>query len=228
VGESIFSRTELLVGKESIERLKKSKVVIIGIGGVGSFTAEALARAGVGTLILVDVDMICPSNLNRQIHALQSTLGLPKVDVMKDRILDINPDATVVGIREFYSVKNTESILTGKLDYVVDAIDSMSSKVDLIINCKKSNFPIISAMGAGNKLDPTKFKVADISQTSICPMARKMRKELRRNGIEKGVKVVFSSEAPLKQQHPPGSISFVPSVMGLIIAGEVIRDLVKN
>jgi tRNA A37 threonylcarbamoyladenosine dehydratase len=228
VGDSIFSRTELLIGKESIERLKKSKVAIIGIGGVGSFTAEALARAGVGTLIFVDVDIISPSNLNRQIHALHSTLGLPKVDAMKQRILDINPDATVRGIREFYSTKNAASILTRDYDFVVDAIDSISSKVNLIINCKKLNIPIISAMGAGNKLDPTKFKVADISQTSTCPMARKIRKELRKNGIEKGVKVVFSSETPLKQQHPPGSISFVPSVMGLIIDGEVICDLVKN
>lgn len=228
MGESIFSRTELLIGREGIERLKKSKVAIVGIGGVGSFTAEALARAGVGTLILVDDDIICPSNLNRQIHALHSTIGLPKVDVMKNRILDINPDAKVVSIREFYSIKTTENILTGHFDYIVDAIDSLMSKVNLIVNCKKLNIPIISAMGAGNKLDPTKFKVADISKTSVCPMARKIRKELRKNGIDKGVKVVFSTEVPVKQQHPPGSISFVPSVMGLVIAGEVIRYLVTN
>ncbi|NLZ52208.1 MAG: tRNA threonylcarbamoyladenosine dehydratase [Thermoanaerobacteraceae bacterium] len=226
--EKIFSRTELLIGKEGIERLDKSKVAIVGIGGVGSYAAEALARAGVGTLILVDPDIICPSNLNRQIHALHSTLGLPKVDVMKNRILDINPDAKVISIREFYSEKTSEKILSGNYDYVVDAIDSLASKVNLIIKCKKINIPIISAMGAGNKLDPTKFQVADISETSVCPMARKIRKELRKNGIQKGVKVVFSNEAPLKNQHPPSSISFVPSVMGLIIAGEVINYLIKN
>ncbi len=244
--EDIFSRTEMLIGKEGIEKLKKSKVVIIGIGGVGSFTAEALARAGVGTLILVDADIICPSNLNRQIHAAHSTIGLAKVDAMKDRILDINPDAMVVGIREFYSEKSASNILTGYYDYIVDAIDTVASKVNLIINCKKSNIPIISAMGAGNKLDPTKFKVTDISQTSVCPMARKVRRELRKNGIEKGVKVVFSTETPLsnkcesgillnksKQQscifckNLQGSVSFVPSVMGLIIAGEVVNHLVK-
>lgn len=226
--ESFFDRTAMLIGKVGIERLKNCKVAIVGIGGVGSFTAEAVARAGVGTIALVDSDIVCPSNINRQIHAVNSTIGLPKVDAMKHRILDINPDATVVGIQEFYSIKTAANILTGDCDYVVDAIDSIPSKVKLIINCKKLNIPIISAMGAGNKLDPTKFKVADISKTSVCPMARKIRKELRKNGIDKGVKVVFSTEVPVKQQHPPGSISFVPSVMGLIIAGEVIRYLVRN
>lgn len=226
--ENIFSRTELLIGKEGIKRLNKSKVAVVGIGGVGSYATEALARAGVGTLILVDSDNICPSNLNRQIHALHSTIGLPKVDVMKDRIHDINPDAKVVCIREFYSKKTAAKILVEDFDYIVDAIDSLTSKVNLIVNSKKLNLPIISAMGAGNKLDPTKFQVADISETSVCPMARKIRKELRKNGIEKGVKVVFSTEPPLKNQHPPGSISFVPSVMGLIIASEVINYLIKN
>ncbi len=226
--EKIFSRTKLLIGKEGIEKLNKSKVAVIGIGGVGSFAAEALARAGVGTLILVDSDVICPSNLNRQIHALHSTMGLPKVEVMKNRIFDINPDAKVFGIREFYSSETASKILAQDFDYLVDAIDSLNSKIDLIINCKKLNIPIISAMGAGNKLDPTKFKVADISETSVCPMARKIRKELRKNGIEKGVKVVFSTETPLKNHHPPGSISFVPPVMGLIMAGEVINHLIKN
>jgi len=226
--ESIFSRTELLIGEKSIKKLNNSKVEIVGIGGVGSFVAEALARAGVGTLILVDFDIICPSNLNRQIHALNSTIGLPKVEVMKNRILDINPDAKVISIREFYSAETSAKILARDIDYVVDAIDKLTSKIDLIIRCKKGNLPIISAMGAGNKLDPTKFKVADISETSVCPMARRIRKELRKNGIENGVKVVFSTETPLIKNRPPGSISFVPSVMGLIIAGEVVNYLIKN
>lgn len=226
--EQFYSRTELLICKDGIERLNKSRVAVIGIGGVGSFAAEALARAGVGTLVLVDHDIICPSNLNRQILALRSTLALPKVEVMKNRILDINPDAKVIGIREFYSEKTATRILSTDYDYVVDAIDSLGSKVDLIIRCKQTNIPIISAMGAGNKLDPTKFQVADISETSVCPMARKIRKELRKNGIESGVKVVFSTETPLINHRPPGSISFVPSVMGLIIAGEVINYLIKN
>lgn len=226
--ERFFSRTELLINKEGIEKLKASKVAIVGIGGVGSFAAEALARAGVGTFTIVDSDIIVPSNINRQIHALHSTVGLPKVDVMKKRILDINPDAKVVSIREFYSAETASQILSDDFDYLVDAIDSIKSKINLIVNCKKLNIPIISAMGAGNKLDPTKFQVADISETSVCPMARKIRKELRKNGIETGVKVVFSTESPLRHQRPPGSISFVPSVMGLIMAGEVIKDLIKN
>ena len=173
--EQFYSRTELLIGKDGIERLNKSRVAVIGIGGVGSFAAEALARAGVGTLVLVDHDIICPSNLNRQILALRSTLALPKVEVMKNRILDINPDAKVIGIREFYSEKTATRILSTDYDYVVDAIDSLGSKVDLIIRCKQTNIPIISAMGAGNKLDPTKFQVADISENSVCPMAGKRR-----------------------------------------------------
>ncbi|MDD4568813.1 MAG: tRNA threonylcarbamoyladenosine dehydratase [Tepidanaerobacteraceae bacterium] len=243
--EHIFSRTEMLIGKDCMEILKKSQVAVIGIGGVGSFTVEALARAGIGTLILVDADIICPSNINRQIHALHSTIGLPKVDVMKDRILDINPDAKVIGIQEFYSSKNATDILTRHFDYLVDAIDSLMSKVDLIMNCKKLNIPVVSAMGAGNKIDSTKLEVTDISCTSVCPMARKVRKELRKNGIENGVKVVYSTERPLKnvsksgiyyhKNNKPdilkkdtlGSISFVPSVMGLIIANEVVCDLLK-
>lgn len=226
--EEIFSRTELLIGKEGLAKLHKSKVAVVGIGGVGSFATEALARAGVGTLVLVDHDMICPSNLNRQIHSLHSTIGLPKVDVMKSRILDINPKANVIGIREFYSAETAEKILFKDLDYIVDAIDSLPSKIDLIVRCKNMELPIISAMGAGNKLDPTKFQVADISETFTCPMARRIRKELRKNGIESGVKVVFSTEPPSRKQKPPGSISFVPSVMGLIIAGEIINDIIKK
>jgi len=243
-----FSRTQLLIGSEGIERLRKSKVAVIGIGGVGSFAAEALARAGIGELVLVDDDVICLTNINRQIHALQSTVGLPKVEVMKKRILDINPDAIVTCFKDFYSEETADKILADNLDYVVDAIDTIKSKIDLIIRCKKSDIPIISSMGAGNKLDPTMFKVADISDTSVCPMARVMRKELRKSGIQKGIKVVFSTEQPVKtlqenlcktkcvcpkdsvkhcdfRRSIPGSISFVPSVAGLIMAGEVIRDI---
>lgn len=226
--ENFFSRTEILVGRDGIEKLKNAKVAVIGLGGVGSFTAEALARAGIGELILVDHDIISPSNINRQIHASCSTIGLHKVDVMKNRILDINPCAKVIVIREYYSENTAPDILSGNFDYLVDAIDSFRSKISLIVNCIELGIPIISAMGAGNKLDPTKFKVADISETSACPMARKVRKELRKLGIKKGLQVVFSTEIPLKQHYPPGSVSFVPSVMGLIIAGEVVRKLIRN
>lgn len=228
-----FSRTELLVGREGIEKLKKSKVAIIGVGGVGSFAAEALARAGIGELLLVDDDVVCITNINRQIHALQSTIGLPKVEVMKKRILDINPEAHVVCIKEFYSEKTAQKILNRSMSYVVDAIDTIKSKIDLIARCTKSNIPIISSMGTGNKLDPTMFRVDDISKTSVCPMARILRKELRKLGIQKGVKVVYSTEQPIRNRNEntykniPGSISFVPSVAGLIMAGEVIKDLLN-
>ncbi|HHW03470.1 MAG TPA: tRNA threonylcarbamoyladenosine dehydratase [Thermoanaerobacterales bacterium] len=245
-----FSRSQLLIGDEGLKKLKKSKVAVIGIGGVGSFAVEALARAGIGELILVDDDVICITNINRQIHALESTVGLPKVEVMKKRILDINPNAHVTCFKDFYSEENADKILAGDIDYVVDAIDTIKSKVDLIIKCKKLNIPIISSMGAGNKLDPTLFRVADISQTSVCPMARVLRKELKKHGILKGVKVVFSTERPVKtvqenlcktrcicprdsvkhcnfKRSIPGSISYVPSVAGLIMAGEVIRDILN-
>jgi tRNA A37 threonylcarbamoyladenosine dehydratase len=243
-----FSRTQLLIGSERLNKLKKSKVAIIGIGGVGSFAAEALARSGIGELTLVDNDVVCITNINRQIHALQSTVGLPKVEVMKKRIMDINPEAKVVCFQEFYSEETAAKILSDNLNYVVDAIDTIKSKVDLIIRCKSLNIPIISSMGAGNKLDPTLFRVADISNTSVCPVARIIRRELRKSGINKGVKVVFSTEHPIKIKNEniynnvcvcpeysvkrcyisksiPGSISFVPSVAGLIMAGEVIKDL---
>jgi tRNA A37 threonylcarbamoyladenosine dehydratase len=246
-----FSRTELLIGKDGLEKLKNSKVAVIGVGGVGSFAAEALARAGMGKMVLVDDDLVCLTNINRQIHALESTIGLPKVEVMKKRILDINPDAQVTALKEFYTEDNADKIITGDLDYVIDAIDTIKSKKDLIIRCKKMNIPVISSMGAGNKLDPTLFKVADLFETTVCPMARIMRRELKKAGIDRGVKVVYSTEPPLKnfgQANPcktkcicprdsarhcavrrstPGSISFVPSVAGLIIAGEVIRDILN-
>lgn len=226
--ENIFSRTQILIEEAGIERLKNSKIAVIGLGGVGSFAVEAFARAGVGKLAIVDHDVVMPSNLNRQIHATRSTIGISKVDAMKARISDINPFAKVIGIKEFYSSENASAILNSNFDYVVDAIDTLKSKIDLIAYCVNLSIPIISAMGAGNKLDPLKFQVADISETHTCPMARKIRKELRKIGIEKGLKVVFSTEIPIIRHYPPGSISFVPSVMGLIVAGEVIRDLIKN
>lgn len=226
------SRSEQIIGTEGILKLKNSKVAVIGIGGVGSFTVEALARAGIGKLVLVDNDLISITNINRQIHALRSTLGLAKVEVMKKRILDINPEAQVYALKEFFCEDSADDILKDDLDFVVDAIDTIKSKIVLIKKCKELGIPIISSMGAGNKLDPTLFKVADISQTSVCPMARVVRRELRKYGIETGVKVVYSTEHPIKPQHKgnnicPGSISFVPSVAGLIMAGEVIRNILN-
>ncbi len=245
-----FSRTELLIGSEAIANLSKARVGVIGIGGVGSFAVEALARSGIGNMVLVDNDYISITNINRQIHALQSTVGLSKVKVMRDRVLDINPNARVEVLHEFYSEDTYSDILKGDFDYIVDAIDVMSSKIDLIVRCKKMNISIISAMGAGNKLNPTLFQVADISRTNTCPVAKVIRRKLRKLGIEDGVKVVFSAEPPLKPNKEisqgkdlicsdskngilddggkiPGSISFVPSVMGLIIAYEVIKDILK-
>lgn len=235
-----FSRTELVIGKDGVEKLKKAKVAIFGIGGVGSFVAEGLARAGVSNLVLVDNDDIDITNLNRQIHALHSTIGKNKVDVMKYRILDINPEANVTIYKSFYMPDNKEVDLNG-VTYIVDAIDTITAKIELVMDAKRLNIPIISAMGTGNKLDPTKFEIADISKTSVCPLAKVMRKELRNRGINK-LKVLYSKEEPIKQdsesldeclkyttkKQVPGSISFVPSVAGLIIAGEVIKDIIKE
>lgn len=238
--EHKFSRTELLIGNPGLAKLRQSTVMILGIGGVGSFTAEALARAGIGNLILVDHDDICLTNINRQLHALHSTIGEAKVEVMKHRILDINPEARVETIKEFYSAANSESLLNRKPDYVVDAIDTVSSKVHLIKECLLRGLPLISSMGAGNRLLAENYKATDISQTSGDPLAKVMRKLLRKEGITKGVKVVSSPDLPLSplstpdtspfqgpQSRPPGSISFVPSVVGLLIAGDVVRDLLQ-
>jgi len=247
-----FSRTELLIGKDALNKLKNSKVAIFGVGGVGSFTAEGLARAGVGNFILVDDDLICLTNINRQIHATRKTVGKPKVEVMRDRILEINPKAEVTAIRKFYMPDCAMEIIQGDEDYIVDAIDTVTAKIDLVVNAKKLNIPIISAMGAGNKLDPTRFEVTDIYKTSICPLAKVMRRELRKRGID-SLKVVYSREEPIVpleteenscktgcvcpkgtarkctiRRQVPGSISFVPSVVGLIIAGEVVKDLIKR
>lgn len=237
-----FSRTELLLGSEALDKLKKSTVAIFGVGGVGSFTVEALARCAVGRLVLIDADNICLTNINRQIHATIETVGMPKVEVMKNRILNINPDAKVITHKEFYDEKTSSKLLSLDYDYVVDAIDTVSSKIDLIVKCTNMNIPIISSMGAGNKLDPTKFEVTDIYNTSVCPLAKILRHELKKRGVGR-LKVVYSKEIPLKpkddvkssfdedtsikKRQTPGSISFVPSVAGLIIAGEVIKDLIK-
>jgi tRNA A37 threonylcarbamoyladenosine dehydratase len=237
-----FSRTEILIGQDGLNRLKSSTVLVFGIGGVGSFTVEALARAGVGRLIMVDYDEICLTNLNRQLHALHSTLGKSKVEVMKQRILDINPAIEIEAVKSFYTENDADKFLNRKLDYIVDAIDTVAGKVSLAKECLQRNIPFISSMGAGNRLTAANFRVADISETSGCPLAKAMRKLLRQQGISKGIKVVFSPDLPLKplripndsshcsdKSRPiPGSISFVPSVVGLLIAGEVIRDLLNS
>lgn len=230
-----FARSELLLGSENMERLRSARVAVFGVGGVGGYVAEALARGGVGTLDLIDNDVVCLSNLNRQIIALHSTIGQYKVDVARARILDINPEAVVHTYRIFYLPETADQFDFTQYDYVVDAIDTVSGKLMLIEQAKRAGVPVISSMGAGNKLDPTAFRVADISETSVCPLAKVMRRELKKRGIA-DVKVVYSEEKPLvpesaespaaaPRRQTPGSVSFVPSVVGLIIAGEVIKDL---
>ena len=224
--EEAFSRTAQLLGEEATERLKQAKVCLFGVGGVGSYTAEALARAGIGKLVLVDPDRVNPSNINRQLVALHSTVGQPKVQVMKERILDINPEAQVEAIELFYLPGEDTTMLQG-CDYVVDAIDTVAAKVSLVKECHDRSIPLISAMGCGNKLDPTRFQVADLFTTSVCPLCRKMRSEVKRLGIDR-LKVVYSQETPViarGENLPVGSVSFVPSVAGLILAGEVVKDL---
>lgn len=225
-------RTRLLIG-DAVDALASKRVAVFGVGGVGGFAVEALARAGVGELDLIDKDEVDLTNLNRQIVALHSTVGKPKVEVAKNRVLDINPQAQVHTHQCFFLPENAETFDFSQYDYVVDAVDTVSAKLTLVESAKKAGTPIISAMGAGNKLDPTRFQVADISKTSVCPLAKVMRQELRKRGINH-LKVVFSTEKPRKPQHPegttarkvsPGSVPFVPSVVGLIIAGEVIKDL---
>ena len=247
-----FSRTELLIGDAGIRKLSHSKVAIFGIGGVGSFAVEALARSGVGSFILVDHDTICVTNINRQIHAMTSTVGRPKVEVMKERILDINPCAQVIAMQRFYLPEVAHEFMTDDVDYIVDAIDTVTAKIDLVVRAHAQHIPIICAMGAGNKLDPSRFEIADLFKTSVCPLAKVMRKELRQRGIEK-LKVVYSQEQPISHhkqagadgladgtgsagneekglihRHIPGSIAFVPSVMGLLMASEVVKDLISG
>ena len=232
-----FSRTRILLGEEKMKRLKAARVAVFGIGGVGGYAVEALARCGVGTLDLIDHDTVDLTNLNRQIYALHSSLGKYKVDVAKDRILDINPAARVNVHRTFYLPETRDRFDFSEFDYVVDAIDTVAGKISLAEQAKEAGVRIISAMGAGNKMDPAGFEVADIYATTVCPLARVMRRELKKRGIDK-LKVVYSKEKPLRplQDLPadahgrqiPGSLSFVPSVAGLIMAGEVIRDLTAD
>ena len=226
-----FSRTELLIGKQGVEKLQNAKVAIFGIGGVGSYTVEALARAGIGHLIIIDYDKYDVTNINRQLGALHSTIGKYKVDVMKERILDINPNATVEAYKPDEIEGGETSIVDDNMTYVVDAIDTMKNKIELIEKCKEKKVPIITATGAGNKLEPTKFEVADIYKTSVCPVCKILRKELKARNI-KNLKVVYSKEIPIKPktegEKTLGSVSFVPSVVGLIVAGEVVKDIVKG
>lgn len=246
-----FSRTELLLGKEAMEKLNNAKVAIFGIGGVGGYTAEALVRSGVGTLDLIDDDKVCLTNINRQIFATRKTVGKYKVDVAEERLHDINPDVIINTHKTFYMPDTAEQFDFSQYDYIVDAIDTVTGKITLVVNADKSGTPIISSMGAGNKLDASAFEVADIYSTSVCPLARVMRTELRKRKI-KSLKVVYSKEKPItpvddmaisckqhcicppgtarkctQRRQVPGSTAFVPSVVGLIIAGEVVKDLIR-
>lgn len=223
-----FSRTELLIGKNSVEKLQNSKVAIFGLGGVGSYVLEGLVRAGVNNFVLVDKDKVDLTNINRQIIATHKTIGKAKVEVAKERILEINPKATVQIYQEFF-MPDTKEILDTSIDYIIDAVDTVTAKIELVVRANKLNIPIISCMGTGNKLDPTKFEITDIYKTSVCPLAKVMRKELKQRNI-KSLKVLYSKEEPIKveDRQVPGSISFVPSVAGLIIAGEVIKDIIKT
>lgn len=237
-----FSRTELLLGTEALEKLGSCTVAVFGIGGVGSYAVEGLVRAGIGSVILIDSDTICPSNVNRQLHATSKTIGRYKVDVMSERIKEINPNINVETSKIFYTPDEAEAFFEERhIDYIVDAIDTVSAKIDLVVQAKRRGIPIISCMGAGNKLDPTRFEVTDIYKTSVCPLAKVMRRELRQRGVD-SLKVVYSREPALTpmrtetakaEQKPgkkqvPGSVSWVPSVAGLIIAGEVVKDLIKK
>lgn len=229
-----FERTELLIGKDKLEILQKSHVAVFGIGGVGGYVVEALIRSGVGKIDLIDNDDICVSNINRQIIATHSTIGKAKVDAAKERALSINPNAEVNTFKIFYTPETKEKIDFSKYNYIVDAIDTVTAKISLVEEAKKHNVPIICSMGTGNKMCPEKLEVADISKTSVCPLARVMRTELKKRGI-KNVKVVYSKEEPIKvdklsdgnKRQVPGSNSFVPPTAGLIIAAEVIKDLIK-
>ncbi len=231
--EESLSRTALLLGEEAVARLKKARVAVFGIGGVGGYAAEALARSGVGALDLFDKDVVSESNLNRQIIALRSTIGKPKVQVMKERIADIHPWIQVTAHECFYLPENAADYDLARYDYVVDAVDTVTAKLELAVRSSEAGVPIISSMGAGNKLHPECFQITDIYETAVCPLAKVMRKELKARGIRR-LKVVYSREEPKKPKETiaedgrralPGSIAFVPSAAGLIIAGEVIRDL---
>lgn len=230
-----FSRTEMLIGKDALATLSKMRVAVFGAGGVGGYVIEALARSGVGAIDVIDNDTVSESNLNRQIIALTSTIGRLKTETVRKRVLDINPDCSVTCFETFVLPENINKFDFSVYDYIVDAIDTVSGKIAIIEKAHSEGIPVISSMGTGNKLDPTKFRITDINKTSVCPLARVMRYELKKRGIKK-LKVLFSEEEPIKinseekinEKIPPGSISFVPSVAGLIIGGEVIKDLIKN
>lgn len=228
-----FSRTELLLGFEAMEKLKNSHVCIFGVGGVGGYVAEALARSGIGALTLIDNDIVSTSNINRQIFALTSTVGMMKTTAAKERLCDINPEIKITEYNMFYLPETADEIDLNKFDYVVDAIDTVTAKIYLAQKCDELNVPLISSMGTGNKLDPTRFEVTDIYKTSVCPLARVMRLELKKRGVKK-LKVVYSKEEPQNKvadnqngRHAPGSCAFVPSVAGLVLASEVIKDLIN-
>ena len=246
-----FSRTELLLGKDAMEKLRGSRVAVFGIGGVGGYVCEALVRSGVGAFDLIDDDKVCLTNLNRQIIATRSTIGKYKTEVMKERMLDINPEVKVETHQCFFLPENADTFPFEEYDYVVDAVDTVTAKLELVMKCKEKNVPIISSMGAGNKLDASQFRVADIYKTKVCPLAKVMRRELKKRGVKK-LKVVYSEEQPIRpvedmaiscrthcicppgaahkcteRRDIPGSVAFVPSVAGLIIAGEVVKDLIR-
>ncbi|WP_248927354.1 tRNA threonylcarbamoyladenosine dehydratase [Paenibacillus hamazuiensis] len=242
-----FSRTELAIGPEGLEVMKNSTVAVLGIGGVGSIAAEALARTGVGRIVMIDKDVVDITNINRQVHALMTTVGQPKAELMRDRILQINPECDAIALKMFYTEETYEKLFEYPLDYVIDASDTISYKIHLIKQCLRRKIKIISSMGAANKMDPTRFQVADISKTHTDPLARVIRQKLRSEGISKGVKVVFSDETPIKPredvtqrivpenapeirkaQMPPASNAFVPPVAGLIMVSVVVRDLLKK
>ena len=230
--ENQFSRTELLLGKQSVENLAKKRVAVFGVGGVGGFVCEGLVRSGIGIIDIIDKDTVAVSNLNRQLIALHSTVGQNKVDVLEERLKDINPKLILRKYKCFFLPETSDNFDFKQYNYVVDAIDTVTGKIELVLKAEEAGVPIISAMGAGNKLDPTAFQVADIYKTSVCPLARVMRRELKKRGIEK-LKVVYSKEEPVKpvfaegEETVPGSVSFVPSVMGLIIAGEIVKELLS-
>lgn len=230
--EEIFSRTKLLLGEKAVEELSRKRVAVFGLGGVGGFVCEGLIRSGLGVIDIIDKDVVSESNLNRQLIALKSTVGRVKADVLEERLHDINEKALIKKYNCFFNKETANDFDFTSYDYIVDAIDTVTSKIELIIRAENANVPIISAMGAGNKLDPTKFEVSDIYKTSVCPLAKVMRKELKERGV-KSLKVVYSKEEPVRRGNRengkavPGSVAFVPSVMGLIIAGEVIKDLIR-
>lgn len=219
-----FSRTAQLLGNENVEKLFDKHVIVFGVGGVGGYVVEALARSGIGKISIVDNDVINESNINRQIIALYSTVGMQKVEVLKNRILDINPECKVFVYNQFFLPENSNDFDFSIYDYVVDAVDTVTAKIEIIKKSKESNVPVISSMGTGNKLNPMGFKVSDISKTKVCPLARVMRNELKKRGISK-VKCVYSEENPVIQTQTPASVAFVPPVAGLLIASEVVKDL---